>query len=192
MTPKQIARAGIGLVLLGAGALFLAKSTSNSMFSFIGWAAMAAGAVGYLIGTLRQIASFMQPDHDSQEDHGPAEVRLLIQSMCAMATADGNIAAEEIAAISQIHERMLGTRISDREISNMVSRIKPGFDISGKLRAGRDQLSPLMRQLIVKSCYLVMVSDSIEQKEETLKIHEIGNALGFSDTQIENLTASLS
>lgn len=191
MTPKQIARAGIGIAMLGAGALFLASTTGSSIFSTVGWLAIAAGVGAYIVGTIRQIASFMQPDEDTQEEHGAVEVRLLIQSMCAMAMADGKIAKEEITAISQIHERMLGTRISDREISRIASGFKPGFDIAGKLRAGRDQLSPVMRQLIVKSCYLVMVSDAIEQKEETLKIHEIGNALGFSDEQIDNLTASL-
>ncbi|MGI9402411.1 MAG: hypothetical protein ACR2O0_14245 [Rhizobiaceae bacterium] len=192
MTPRKIARAGIGLVLLGTGGLFLASTTGNTIFSVFGWLAIAAGALAFVVGTIRHIAAFMQSDEDAEEEHGPAEVRLLIQSMCAMAAADGQIAKEEIVAISNIHEQMLGTRISDSEISRIASEFKPGFDISGRLRAGRNQLSPLMRQLIMKSCYLVMVSDKIEQREETLKIHEIGHALGFTNQQIDSLTETVS
>ncbi|MEM7464068.1 MAG: hypothetical protein AAF362_15455, partial [Pseudomonadota bacterium] len=171
---------------------FLASTTGTSIFSTLGWLLIGIGAITYIYGSIRHVAGFMKPDEDSEDEHGPVEVRLLIQSMCAIAMADGEIASEEIAEISRIHEDMLGTKIPDKEISKIISELKPGFDIAGQLRAGRDQLNPLMRQLIVKSCYLVMISDKIEQKEETLKIHEIGNALGFTDEQIDNLTASVS
>ena len=46
-----------------------------------------------------------------------------------------------------------------------------------------------MRRLIFNCCYSVMMSDLVEDRREEQKIHEIGHALGFDETQIADMIA---
>jgi len=84
---------------------------------------------------------------------------------------------------------MLGIRINSREVREILSEFDETFDIKARLKADRAKISPLMKRKIVQACHLVMTSDLEIRDSEVSKIHEIGEALGFSTTEIEQIVA---
>ena len=97
---------------------------------------------------------------------------------------------ELLDSIARIHEQMLGIRISHEEIREILSEFGPDFDITQRLVESRAKISPTMKRLIVQSCHLVMVSDMEVSGREENRIHEIGLALGFDQSEINDLIAS--
>jgi uncharacterized tellurite resistance protein B-like protein len=189
MNGRNMAAIGAALILAGAVALFFGYSSEGWALAAAAWAAILAGAVALMTGASRFMGNFMAPQKSEESAYGEAEIRLLIQSMGAVAAADGTIAGAEIATIAQIHERMLGLSIEHKAVSRILGDISPKFDIKAKLAAEREKLSPIMRQLIVKSCCLVMMSDQKRERAEMGKLHEIGMALGYSREEVADIIA---
>lgn len=190
MVGRVIVAAAILLIVAGGVILYFGYESQSPIGAALGWAAIVGGALTLLGGIARFMSEFMKPQHTPESDYGPAEIRLLIQAMGAMAAADGHYADEEIAAIAGIHERMLGISIPMEDVRGILKDIPPDFDIAGRLAAERSKLSPTMRGLILKCCYLVMISDLDEDSAEQRRIHDIGRALGFSDSQTDDMIAA--
>lgn len=180
-----------GALLTGAGAvgLYFAYEAQGFVLAALCWAAILGGAFCLISGLSTFFAEFMSPQKSVESGYDEAESRLFIQCLGAMAAADGKIADEEIAIIASIHQRMLGLSIPAGKVAQILAGFSPAFDIKARLAADRDALSPLLRDRIVKSCFLVMMSDRIEDTSETGKIHEIGRALGYSDDETDDLIA---
>ena len=85
---------------------------------------------------------------------------------------------------------MLGIKIDEAEIREILSEFGPDFDIAKRLDRDRGLISPTMKRLIVQSCHLVMVSDLEIDNSETAQINEIGMALGFSQGDIDDILAT--
>ncbi|MDJ0612237.1 MAG: hypothetical protein QNJ29_01070, partial [Rhizobiaceae bacterium] len=92
--------------------------------------------------------------------------------------------------IVNVHDQMLGVRITHEEVREILSEFGPEFDIVGRLTANRSKISPSMKNTIVQCCQLVMVSDREVVKPEQNRVQQIGLALGFDQTEIEDLVAS--
>jgi tellurite resistance protein len=189
MRDQWTAISGAVLVAAGAAGLAYAYSGSGFMAGLAAWAALLVGAFLLIRGISGFFATFMAPQRSVESGYGEAETRLFIQSLAAMASADGKIAAEEVAVIASIHERMLGLAIAPAKVEAVLAGLTGSFNITQALEKERDRLSPLLRERIVKSCFLVMMSDRVEETAETGKIHEIGRALGFSAEETEDLIA---
>ena len=84
----------------------------------------------------------------------------------------------------------LGIKISKAEIREMLSEFGPDFNITKRLVESRAKISPAMKRIIVQSCHLVMISDLEVDTTEENRIHEIGLALGFDQSEIDDLIAS--
>ncbi len=180
-----------GALLVGAGGvgLYFAYEAQGFALAALCWAALLLGAFLLVSGLSRFFADFMAPQKSVESTYSETETRIFIQCLGAMASADGKISSEEIAIIASIHDRMLGLAIPRERISKILEDFTPSFDIRAKLGAERDKVSPAMRERIIKSCFLVMMSDRVEEKSETGKIHEIGRALGYSDEDTDDLIA---
>lgn len=189
MYGKIIIVLGLVLIVVGGLGLYFGYESQDPIVSALAWAAIVGGALALLGGIARFMNEFMAPQHTPESDYGPAEIRLLIQAMGSMAAADGEFAIEEIAAIAGIHERVLGISIPNEDVREILDDLPRDLDIAGLLASERGKLSPTMRGLIVKCCYLVMISDLVEDKAEQVRIHDIGRALGFSDRQTDDAIA---
>jgi hypothetical protein len=189
MNGRNMAALGVALILAGAVALFFGYRSEGWALAAGAWAAILAGAVALMTGASRFMGNFMAPQKSEESAYGETEIRLLIQSMGAVAAADGTIAGAEISTIAQIHERMLGLSIEHKAVSRILADFSPKFDIKARLSAEREKLSPIMRQLIVKSCCLVMMSDQKRERAEMGKLYEIGMALGYSREEVADIIA---
>ncbi|MEM9332195.1 MAG: TerB family tellurite resistance protein [Pseudomonadota bacterium] len=181
---------GIVLVLLGAAGIYTGYSGENTALAAGGWGALIVGALVTLFGFgKRSSDTIKEPDREIA-DHGQTEIRALVQSMGVVAVADQKIRDQEIQTIAHIHEQMLGITISEADVREILSEFDNHFDITKRLSRDRAQISPMMKRLIVQSCHLVMVSDLEIVRPEENRIREIGLALGFDQTDIDDLIAS--
>ena len=192
MQSRIIALVGASLVLGGAVALYFSYEAGNPAYAAGSWAAIILGAMAMMMAVSRGLTGFLAPQKATESAYGQDEIRLLVQTMAAMAAADGKIAGQEIEAIINVHERMLGLAISSDEVSAILSGIGPDFDIAGELQRQRAKLSPQFQVLLVKCAWLVMMSDYVEHKRETETIYAIGQALGFETSDIDDMIAAAS
>lgn len=181
---------GVLLILAGAVGIFMGYSGTNWTTAGLGWGALIVGALATLFGFGKRASESVQTPHREVTDHANAEVKALIQSMGVIAMADKIIREQEVNTIATIHEQMLGIRISTEEVKEILSEFDENFDITKRLVANRSKISPTMKRTIVQSCQLVMVSDLEVVKPEQGKLREIGLALGFDQTEIEDMIAS--
>ena len=189
MRGKFLVFIGVVLILAGAVALYFGYSSQNPAWIAIAWAAIIGGTLALLGGLARTVSRFMDNAPDSESHYGPAEIRILIQSMGEMATADGIIDPREVETIADIHERMLGIKISTQEINEILSDFSASDDARRQLNADRKLVNPAMKRMIIQSCYLVMVSDGVKAPAEMTRLHEIGNVLGISGREVDHLIA---
>jgi uncharacterized tellurite resistance protein B-like protein len=190
MNWRHMVLAGLLLVIGGATALYYAYSAGNASVAIPAWGALLAGAALLIGGGSRFMSEFMGSQHAPEAEYGKTEVRLLVQAMGAMAAADGRIADEEIASIAAVYERMLGMRIGAGEVRSILDGFDGDFDIAARLEAGRAELSPQMRRLVVQCCHLVMMSDAEEESHESEKLAAVADALGFSRDELRDITAA--
>ncbi|MEM7067318.1 MAG: TerB family tellurite resistance protein [Pseudomonadota bacterium] len=185
----------IGILLIIASGLGIVSGYSAGDFAIAGfaWAMLIIGTLITLFGIGKRISENrreMRNPNPQSSDQGHAEIRALIQSMGVVAVADNKVRDQEVEAIGRIHEQMLGIHISGDEIREILKEFESGFDINARLTRNRSQISPTMKRVIVQSCHLVMVSDMEIVPPEESKVHEIGRALGFDNTEIDDLIAT--
>lgn len=181
---------GIALILAGAVGIFIGYSGEDWLVAGLAWGALIVGALTTLFGFGKRASDRVATPHREVTEHGHAEIRALIQSMGVVAMADEIVRDQELDTIASIHEEMLGIKISRSEIREILSEFGPDFDITSRLVEKRSKISPAMKRTIVQSCQLVMVSDLEVVKKEQGRLREIGLALGFDQTEIEDLIAS--
>ena len=161
-----------GLALIAIAAVLLVFVSGTTPLAVL---AAIVGLALLLAVLARKLRAVLQSDHDNET--GSLEVRLLVQSMAAMAVTDNKIAPEEIAAIARIYAESTGLTISPADIRLILADFNADFDIESRLSAHRAKLSPQFRRLIVKSCEQIMVSDEIATDEETAKLDAIRHSL---------------
>lgn len=192
---------GILFIFLGAYNLYGGYEFEIPLFAAFGFGAIIAGALFVLYGlsqrsknkkakqTPSSINSYKN-DNAIREQDGAIEIHAIIQSMGVVAVADKRVRQEEVDTISGIYQEMLGMKIRDEEVREILSEFDDHFDIEERLTRNRSFISPSMKRIIIQSCQKVMVSDLEIVPSEKNRIMEIGRALGFSDTEITTLIAS--
>lgn len=181
--------AGLLLVAAGGMGLYFGYGSEAPVIAALSFASVIVGAIVLMFGATglfgekpAAVASVAKVRHEEWQVH------LLIQCLGAVAAADGAVSSDELATVSRICERLTGSRIADEEIAATVAMLK-GPAVAQKLATERERISPAMRQMMVKGCYLVMMSDLSQSRKELGKVHEIGKALGFSTREIDDQIA---
>ena len=95
-----------------------------------------------------------------------------------------------VETIVNVYDQMLGLRISREEVRKILDGIGPDFDITGMLSKNRSKISPTMKRTIVQCCHIVMISDKEIVGREQNRIKQIGLALGFDQTEVEDMISS--
>ncbi len=193
----------IGILFIGFGAynLYGGYELEKPTIAAFGFGSIIIGALLSLFGlsqrtkskkmtgTPNSINSYKN-DNAIQEEDGAIEIHAIIQAMGVVAVADKRIRQEEIDTIASIYEEMLGMKIHDEEVREILSEFDDHFDIEERLERNRAFISPTMKRTIIQSCQKVMVSDLEIVRSEENRIMEIGRALGFSDSEIKTIIAS--
>ncbi len=189
MRAALLTLAGLVLVAAGAIGLYLGYGSQAPVIAALSFAGVIVGAIVLMFGASGLFsAKPAAVTPVARARHEEWQVRLLIQCLGAVAAADGAISRDELATVSRICERLTGSAMPDDEIAKTVAELK-GPAVATRLAAERERLSPAMRQMMVKGCYLVMMSDLSQSSKELGKVHEIGKALGFSAREIDDQIA---
>lgn len=178
---------GVLLILAGAALLFVGYSSGDAAWAAMAWATIIGGALSLLMGVGRKVTSFMEQKPNNNSDYAHAEIRTLIKSMGEMAAADGVIDPREVATIADIHQRMLGITITPDEVNEILSDFDENDNIDELLKADQKMLNPVMKRMIIQSCYLVMIADGDKAKVEFNRLHEIGESLGIGKSEVDHL-----
>ena len=192
---------GILFTCSGAYNLYGGYELEKPIFAAFGLGSIIIGALLILFGLSQKKASKKMADTTSsinsinntnpiQEQDGAIEIHAIIQSMGVVAVADKRVRQEEVDIISSIYEEMLGMKIRDKEVREILSEFTEHFDIKERLERNRSFISPIMKRAIIQSCQKVMVSDLEIVRSEENRIMEIGKALGFSEPEIEAIIAA--
>jgi uncharacterized tellurite resistance protein B-like protein len=182
----------IGVLLIGAGAIGIYSGYSGSDWAIAsaGWAGVIIGALATLFGFGKRASETVASPHREVTEHANIEMRALVQSMGVVAVADAKIRDLEIETIINVYDQMLGVRISPEDVRKILGEFGPGFDITKMLTQNRSKISPTMKRTIVQCCHLVMISDKEVVKTEQHRVKEIGLALGFDQSEIEDMISS--
>lgn len=192
---------GFLFISLGTYNLYGGYELENAYAAAFGFAAIIIGAMmamyaisqrkGKLkdMNTKNPINSYKN-DPVEREPDGAIEIHAIIQAMGVVAVADKRIRNEEIKTIASIYEEMLGMKIRDEEVREILLEFDDHFDIEERLEHNRSYISPTMKRSIIQSCQKVMVSDLEIVHSEQNRIMEIGRALGFSDPEINSIIES--
>ena len=183
---------GLALIVIGAVALFIGYDGFDFAAGAIGWVALILGALFLMFGLGKRASTDLPNPVSSEFSHGELEIRSLVQAMGSVVMADGEIKPQEVSTIANIHDQMLGLSISEDTIRDILSELGNDFDIAARLKKNKGKISPAIKRTIVQSSYLVMVSDQKIDSQELAKVHEIGEALGYSGSDIEDILALVS
>ncbi len=193
----------IGVLFVGFGAfnLYGGYELSNPVYASFGFGSILIGALIVLFGLSRSRKkkkkdksmssgnSYTGNDTVKEED-GALEIYAIIQAMGVVAVADNRVRQEEVDTIAAIYEEMLGMKIRDEEVMEILSEFDENFNIEERLEKNRAFISPTMKKAIIQSCQKVMVSDLEIVSSEENRIMQIGKSLGFSDSETKELIAS--
>lgn len=192
---------GAIFITLGAYNLYGGYELQNAYAAAFGFAAIIIGAMMtmYALSQRRKnrkdmnkkssINSFKN-DPIEREPDGAIEIHAIIQAMGVVAVADKRVRKEEVETIAGIYEEMLGMKIRDEEVREILSEFDDHFDIEERLKRNRSFISPTMKRTIIQSCQKVIVSDLEIVRSEENRIMEIGRALGFTDPEINSIIES--
>ena len=137
------------------------------------------------------ILDFFRP---GKKQTGPSDDarRVMIQSMAAMAAADGDLGEEEIRKMDAIYARLTGREIGESAVAQVTG---PFLDnkvaISTVLKNERDDLSDSDKALVLKASYLVLMADNVMGAEEEAKLGEITSGLGLSGADLDAILKDL-
>lgn len=191
MRSKLIIIIGIALIAFNAFGLYYAYSVESAGSAGLSWAGIIIGALMTLYGFGKYSASQMANPNNAATSQGQAEIRALVQSMGMVAVADKQVREAEVQQIANIHEQMLGIKISTEEVHEILSEFSKDFDIKARLKRDIDLINPSMRRTIIQSCHLVMISDLEVVRSEESRIYEIGEALGYSKADVDDVISSV-
>lgn len=197
---------GFVFISLGVYNLYSGYELKNPYVAAFGFAAILIGAMMAMYGislsrkkpkemsNKNSINSTMPLNDEAieREQDGAIEIHAIIQSMGVVAVADKRVRNEEVETIASIYKEMLGMKIRDEEVREILSEFDDHFDIGQRLERNRSYISPTMKRTIIQSCQKVMVSDLEIVRSEENRIIEIGRALGYSDTEVNSIIESTS
>jgi len=115
--------------------------------------------------------------------------RTLINCLVAMAASDGILHEKEVDIILVILKKMTGLDISKEKIydayeSYKDSNIVSVFDV---LKNTEGDIGDEMKELIIKSSYLIMISDGDIAEQETKQLTEIAVLLDVKEDRFVGL-----
>lgn len=101
----------------------------------------------------------------------------ILRTMVAMAAVDGTPDAKEIGLIQQIYHDHSGKEVSAEDIAQMARDTLSDADFMAELSAAAKGLDAETKEEIIRSAYLVLLSDGVVDGSERKKLQDISMAL---------------
>ena len=111
-----------------------------------------------------------------------ANQAFILQAMLSIAAADGNLHDDELTTIRTIYEQVSGEALSADDI-NTASCLNrsTGLSFADRLAITRDQLTRELKEMILRSAYMVLLADGRVSARERKTLMDFVNALKISE-----------
>ncbi len=111
-----------------------------------------------------------------------ANQAFILQAMLSIAAADGNLHDDELTTIRTIYEQVSGEALSADDI-NTASCLNrsTGLSCADRLAITRDQLTRELKEMILRSAYMVLLADGRVSARERKTLMDFVNALKISE-----------
>ena len=128
------------------------------------------------------------------EDQMSTDTDWLLKAMVVIAAADGRLDTREVGLIQQVYEKQTGRRLTAVDIAKAAQANAEG-DVLAQFAAASAVLDDPIKEEIIRSAYLVLLTDNRISGEERKKLKDIAMALKIQEihfgTILENLALSL-
>jgi uncharacterized tellurite resistance protein B-like protein len=179
-----------GSIFLAAGGGLLMAVDLGAILKYGTWGLIVVGAV-MLAGGLYQMVGPGSAGVDAHKAYqSSSTARLLMQSMLTTALADGHVDDEEVEAIVVACEEVVHEHLdpdSIRELAELVE--EKGDAILDEIRYEGKMLNRAARKAVINACVAVLMADGKSDIRETAAINAIGEQLGFSQAETEEIVA---
>lgn len=145
------------------------------------WGAILVGFLQFTWGLI-QWSMFKFKSEDKKRFHyAKKELRALIRSLVAMASADGKVSDVEILTIQNACINMIDIEIDKKSILNIAKPMKDkNYSFLEDLDSISSQLSAEFKVMIIRCSYIVAASDGKIEKTEIARLQEIGETLNVA------------
>lgn len=154
--------------------------------------AIVFGGLQFFIG-LSQVLSAESDGPEAQEQLcAEASVRVVLNSMLAMAASDGAVGEKEISSIATIYQQVFQIDLpADWIRENAEEMQQDGFDIFEVLASDRDQIHYNTHALVLKTSCSVAAADGVIRNSELETLNMIASALGMDENEVKSAVMQL-
>ena len=119
--------------------------------------------------------------------------QLILQTMVAIAGADGRLVESETATICRLYQRLTGDEIAPVGVAQALeARAASSLYLADLLKSRRGELDMKARESLLRAAYLVLMSDKRVSARERKKLHDYAKALEIPDIHLTAILEDLS
>lgn len=183
---------GAGIAALGAIVTLGSMAVTGGAFAVVAYGAVLVGGVQLAIGAGQFALFHLRSPEGKQLHFAKIELRALVRSMIAMASADGKLDPSEVGMIAGLYERFVGGTLDNQTITRVANDMMKGdHSIHDELKSTQSQISSSMKDLIIKCCYLVTIADGTLEPNESKRLSELADTLSIPGNRFRMLIAEI-
>lgn len=170
----------LGLIWITGGGLVtvLTHALAPEGYYLITLGLVFVGAIQLLWGLWQFLSFQFKSPEDKARYRAEIELRALVRSMVAMASADGVLHDAEVKTISRIYQNLMDHPLERATIAKVQKTMRgEKYSIYDDLAMTQAQISDSMKDNIIRACYYVMVADDDISESERERISEIAATL---------------
>lgn len=122
-----------------------------------------------------------------------ANQQLILQAMVSMASADGEIDADETATIHRVYANETGEEISAQDVTKAADMLRASSgSLSSALSGANATMEKGVKEALVRASYLVLLADGRVAARERKKLQDFASALKISEIHLSVILEDIS
>ncbi len=181
---------GLGVAALGAVVTAATyEMASGGGVYVVAYGAIIGGAIQFIIGLVQFIGSATMTPERRDRESAKLLVQTILQCMVYVAHSDGELHADEMAAIKNVVRTVFGFEVEDKILHKIASQ-EETFVGSDYLAERRYLLDVATKDLIAKACLLVAAAEGGVSESEQQRIGSVLSAIGAEPGTLERAVAA--
>jgi tellurite resistance protein len=179
---------GAGIAAIGLVVTLGTMAVTGGHFAVVAYGAILVGGIQLVVGIGQFLIFNLQSPERKQLHFAKIEIRALVRSMIAIASADQVLQNSEIEMIISLVQRTVGLNLDEPTIRGIADgMLKKGYSLHDDLKSTQAQISQPMKDLMIKVGYFVAVADGNLGEDEWTRLWELASTLGTSRERFNGL-----
>jgi len=151
----------------------------------LAWGAILVGAIQFVVG-LGQFLIYQSKSPEKKADHhAKVDIRVLLRSMIAVASADGKLKDGEVVIIQMVSSHIFGEPIDEDTITKLFDQMKrKDFSLYEELEAVAAQVTPDGAEMAIKAAAMVALADGELHKKEEEDLVLMANVMNVNGDRL--------